>query len=423
MRQDGASTDRTVKRPFWTPARILAICLVILALGGAAYLYPFLSRWAGTDRSIDIRRVNIGEVTRGDLLRDVSVEGKIIAADRPTLVSPAQGVASLLVKAGDILGKGDALARIESPELQNRLKQEQSTLLSMQAEIERQRIAGRQDDQQNRQQAALLELKLAAGKRAMERAQRLFEEGLGSSVDFEKARDDVEVISLELSHARNKVDLAKGVMDFELQTKELELRRQELKVADLQRQVKELLVVSPVSGLVARVEVKDKDTVQANQALFSVVNLSEFEVEILIPENYAPEIAPETPAVILYEGREHTGRVKSISPEVESSQVKGVVVFDGKGPVGLKQNQRVSTRLILDSRRGVVKVPRGPFLESMGGRQVYVVEDGVAHLRPCRTGAVSVTEVEILEGLQAGDRIILSDLAEYGGARRILLRN
>jgi len=423
MQQDGASTDTVVHGRLITPGRAVAAVIAAAVLGAAAYYYPAFTRWARADRSVDARRLNLGEVTRGDLLRDVSVEGKIIAADRPTLVSPAQGLVSLLAKAGDVLKKGDVLARVESPELQNRLKQEQSSLQSMQSDAERQKIASRRADQENEQQVALLELKLTAAERAMERARRLFEEGLGNSIDHEKARDDVAVIRLELANARSKAKLAREMSDFEIRTRELDLQRQGLKVADLERQVSELSVLSPVSGLVARVEVKDKDTVQANQALFSVVNLSEFEVEVQIPENYAPEIAADTSASILYEGKEYPARVKSVSPEVEASQVRGIVAFDGKGPAGLKQNQRVSTRLILDARRNVLKAPRGPFLESTGGRQVYVVEEGVAYLRPIRTGAVSVTEVEILEGLRPGDRIVLSDLAEYEGASRILLRD
>ncbi len=423
IRQDGSSMDRTVKdnrrRNFWLVVALL-LCLATVPL---IYLYPSMSRWASADRSIELARLRLGEVTRGDLLRDVSVQGKIIATDHPTLVSPAQGVISLLVKAGDVLQKGAVMARIDSPELRNRLQQEQSVLLSMTSDVERQVIFNRQSDLQNQQQIALLELKQKAGEKALERARQLFEKGLGSSIDYEKAKDDLQVITLELAHNRQKTQLAKEIMDFESKTKELELDRQKLIVSDLERRVTELAVLSPVGGLVSRVDVKDKDTVQANQPLFSVVDLSNFEVEILIPENYATEIGPGTAAAVLCEGRDYPAEVKSLSPEVESSQVKGVVVFSGEAPSGLKQNQRVSTRLILDSRTDVVKVPRGPFLESMGGRQVYVVEDRVAVIRSIHVGAVSITEVEILSGLKPGETVVLSDLTQYEGTSRILLRD
>jgi HlyD family secretion protein len=102
--------------------------------------------------------------------------------------------------------------------------------------------------------------------------------------------------------------------------------------------------------------------------------------------------------------------------------VKGVVVFTVEPPDGLKQNQRVDARLVLDSRRDVIKVRRGPFLESLGGRQAYVVEDGMAVLRPIEAGAVSVTEIEIRSGLKEGETVVLSDLTRFEGVRNILIR-
>ena len=69
----------------------------------------------------------------------------------------------------------------------------------------------------------------------------------------------------------------------------------------------------------------------------------------------------------------------AVSPEVAGSQVEGTVAFVGEPPAGLRQNQRLSTRLLLEERRGVLKVPRGPFLESGAGRQIYVLAGGLAY--------------------------------------------
>jgi len=82
----------------------------------------------------------------------------------------------------------------------------------------------------------------------------------------------------------------------------------------------------------------------------------------------------------------------------------------------------VSARLVLDRRSNVLKVPRGPFVESGGGRVVYVVADGLARRRNVTLGAVSVTEVEIVDGLSEGEQIVLSDIAPFENAATVLLR-
>ena len=102
-----------------------------------------------------------------------------------------------------------------------------------------------------------------------------------------------------------------------------------------------------------------------------------------------------------------------MSPEVRSGQVTGRLRFSGEVPQGLRQNQRLSTRIVLESRDDVLKVQRGAFLDSGGGRVAYVVQDDIAVRRPIRSGATSVNEVEILEGLEPGDRIIISNLGEF----------
>ena len=93
--------------------------------------------WLGGGRSFDASRVRIAEVTRGDLVRDLSADGRVIAANSPTLYAIAGGTVALKVVAGDVVKKGQALAEIDSPELRSKLAQEGSTLASMEAEASR----------------------------------------------------------------------------------------------------------------------------------------------------------------------------------------------------------------------------------------------------------------------------------------------
>jgi HlyD family secretion protein len=113
--------------------------------------------------------------------------------------------------------------------------------------------------------------------------------------------------------------------------------------------------------------------------------------------------------------------VTAISPEVRQGEVTGRVRFAGELPTGLRQNQRVAVRILMDRRDGVLKLERGAFYEAGGGAAAYVVSDGVAVLRPIRTGAVSVREVEVLEGLAEGDQVVISDTGDFKNAARVLL--
>jgi HlyD family secretion protein len=327
------------------------------------------------------------------------------------------------VKAGTVVQTGQVLGTFKSPELESQLAQESSTLISLQAELRRQQIQSQQMNLQNQQGVGLLEVELGAARRALARAEKSREEGILNAVDFEQAKDDLQVAELKLELARKEAEFEVDSLDFEVQTRRSNAERQLLVVTELERKVEELTIRSPVDGLVSRLLVEPGEAVGSNAPLITVVDLSAFDIEIAVAENYADEISSGTEAVITLDGVQYPGQVKSISPEVEGARVKGTVTFGDHSPATLKQNQRVSTRLILETREDVVKVPRGPFLEAGGGRQAYVVADGLAVLRPIQVGSLSVTDVEIISGLEIGEQIILSDTSRFDGAQTVLLRD
>jgi HlyD family secretion protein len=102
--------------------------------------------------------------------------------------------------------------------------------------------------------------------------------------------------------------------------------------------------------------------------------------------------------------------------------VQGRAAFAGATPSTLRQNQRVSLRLLFETRPRTLILPRGAFLQSGGGRLAYVVRDGVATRTAITTGARSLSHVEITDGLRAGDQVIVSDTSDFGSAERVLLR-
>jgi HlyD family secretion protein len=420
--QGTSAIDRPVeRRRGWSRNRALAAGAIVLLLGIGWWTLPRLTRWMGSDRSADLSRLRLGEVSRGALERDLAVDGRIVAALHPTLFSPAAGLVVLNVQAGATVARGALLARIQSPEIDSRLQQERSRLLSLQGELERQKILARRAGLETRQAIDLLAVRADSARRAMARAERSREEGILNAVEFEKAQDELRLAELEHEAAKRRATLEEETLAADLRSRELEVERQRLLVAESARQADELLLRAPFDGQVSRVDVQDRDAVTPGKAILTVVDLSAFEVEIGIPEAYADEISLGTPAVLRYEGQEYPGTVRTLSPEVQGSEVRGTVAFAGATPAGLKQNQRVPARLLLERREDVLKVPRGPFLESGGGRLAYVVADDLAVRRPIQVGALSVTEVEILSGLEEGETIVISDTARFESAERVYL--
>jgi HlyD family secretion protein len=99
------------------------------------------------------------------------------------------------------------------------------------------------------------------------------------------------------------------------------------------------------------------------------------------------------------------------------------VRFNDQVPAGLRQNQRLTTRILLEEKKNVLMVQRGQFFDSGTGRVAYRVENSVAQRVPILSGATSLNTIEILEGLQAGDTIIISSTESFNGADSVLINN
>jgi len=93
--------------------------------------------------------------------------------------------------------------------------------------------------------------------------------------------------------------------------------------------------------------------------------------------------------------------------------------FVDQRPAGLRQNQRLGARILIEERPNVLKVERGPWLESGGGNIAYFVDDGVAERRSIRTGAVSLDAVEIVSGAKVGDEIVVAGAYAFGTSQRV----
>jgi HlyD family secretion protein len=404
------------------PRLIAAGAAAVILLIALALAFPAIRRWSRADRAVDASTLRFAAVTRGDLVRDLSVQARVVATLSPTLFSAGQGMVSLRTRAGSQVRQGDVLAIVESKELQAALDQAQSQLLTSRAELDRQKIITRQSQLRSRQQVDLLSLRLDAAKRQLERVKYTYGEGVSNKADFETAQDNVRIATMELEQARSELALARETLGFELATREQQVRRQESVAGELQKRVSDLTIRAPFDGMVATVAVQDRDAVAANQPVLTVVNLSSLELEIALPEEYANETSIGTPAVISFQNRDYPGRVTAISPEVVNSQVVATVAFDGTRPDGLKQNQRLTTRLTFEAKRNVLKVARGAFVEAEGGRAAYVVDGKMATRRDIVTGSSSVGEIEIVSGLREGERIVVSDTAPFERARNVMLR-
>jgi HlyD family secretion protein len=421
MLRDTSAQDRVIepKNPLKRHRKLIVAVLIGIALLGV--LIFILARYSGAGSSVDRSRVSIATVERGNFVRDIAADGQVVAAVSPTLYANALGTVTLKVHAGDTVAKGQVLAVVDSPDLTAKMSQEEATLVSLRLDWQRATLDAEHKLSQLRDAYDQAEVDQKTAQRERDRSRKAYELGSYSELQALRAEDALEKAQFAFQQAKSTYDSQPKQNRFDIDSKKALLDRQQFLVDDLKRQVDGLNVKSPVDGQVGQVQVADRASVAKDAPLLTVVDLSALEVEIKVTESLARDLRSGMTADLEGGGHHWQGVVSGVSPEVVAGQVTARLRFGTEKPAGLRQSQRLSVRIFLDRRDNVLMVDRGSFVDQEGGGFAYVVHGNIAERHPVQLGAASIAKVEILEGLSAGDQIVISGTDAFNGAQRVIL--
>ncbi len=423
MIRDTSAQDRMVEVKPNRKRRLILIGAGVLVLGLLVWLAPGIGRLFSASASVSSSRLAFATVERGLFVRDIAAEGKVVAAVSPTLYATYGGAVTLQVHAGDTVKKGQVLAIVDSPELRNKLAQEQSKGDAMQVDYLQAQVDARSKRSELQKALDNAQIDEKSAETNLDREQKASAAGAATGVEVDQAKDVLEKARITLAHAKADLGISGDSLKFNIQAKKLAHENQMLVVQDLQRQVDDLKVKSPVDGQVGQLFIAERATVAKDAQLLSVIDLSALQVEMQVPESFARDLGIGMSGEISGNGHVWKGLVSAISPEVVNGQVSARLRFDGETPKQLRQNQRLSVRVLLDKRDNVLTVQRGSFVDESGGSYAYVVRDRIATKTPIRVGASSIDKVEILDGLKEGDRIVISGTDSFKSAATVAISN
>ncbi|WP_282166348.1 efflux RND transporter periplasmic adaptor subunit [Shewanella japonica] len=372
-------------------------------------------------RSVDSKDLRMATITRGTLVRDIATTGKIVAANAPVLYSTEQGVVTLLSQPGDEVDQGQVVAQIDSPKLRSRFQQEQSVFAAMESDLERAKLDARREQLRVSQVLDMAKVDLEAADRESRRGDQLIENSLISRIDFEKGKDELHKANLLHQHALQEVDLMRDTLTFELKNRALEVDRQALVVTELARQIAALDIKAPVKGIIGNWLVEQKARIGASQPMLTVVDLSAFEAELAVPESYADDLGIGMDVELSFGSVTVMGHLSSISPEVRNREVTARVRFEAIDSLSLRQNQRLSARVLLENRPNVLMVKRGDFL-NRGGATAFVMNDDMVQRKAVTLGARSMSEIEVIDGAKEGDVWVISGTETFKNDTQIQIR-
>lgn len=405
-----------VPRKFWPwigGGVIIVAALVWLGLGNFA-----------STLKVDRKGMSIGEAKDGRFDDYVSVDG-IVAPIQVVQISPEEGgvVLQKVVEEGTHVRKGDIIVRLSNSNLDLQILNAESELAEKQDMLRNTQLSLEQDQLNNRNEAAQLAMDVKAKKRAYDHQASLQKEQLNSREDYLKAKEDYEL-------ANEKNTLIQQRLRKTTQLHRAQMDQMNDNLASMQRNVQlvrerkaKLDVRSTIDGEVGQLDVELGQNIAPGQKIGVINDLSDYKVQAQVDEHYIDRVHQGLSASFEQNGKRYALAVRKVYPEVKDGRFKIDFVFSGARPANIRTGQTYYVDLQLGEAKRAVLISKGTFYSVTGGQWIFVLsKDGRhAYRRNIRIGRQNPQYYEVLEGLEPGERIILSGYEAYKDYKELSL--
>ena len=397
-----------VPRKYWAwlgGGIVVAAALAWLALGNYA-----------STLKVERRGLSIGDVRKAQFDDYVSVDGSVVPI-QVVQIAPEEGgvVLEKVVEEGAHVHRGDVIVRLGNSNLDLEILNAESELAEKQNMLRNTQITMEQDRLSNQNEAAQLAMEVQARKRAYGQHTALQQEQLNSRDEYLKAKEDYE-----LAVKKNALVQQKMRKDAQLRRAQVDQMNDNLssmmRNVQLVRQRKERLNVrSQIDGEVGQLDIELGQSISPGQKIGVINDLTDYKVEARVDEHYIDRVHRGLTATFDQNGRRYRLTVRKVYPEVRDGRFKIDFVFAGARPVSIRTGQTYYVDLQLGQAKQAVLIPKGTFYSVTGGSWIFVLDkDGhKAYRRNIRIGRQNPEYYEVLEGLEPGERVIVSGYEGY----------
>lgn len=395
-------------RKYWPWAGGGLLVIVIL-------VWLATSNFSSTLR-VDRRGLNIGTVENAQFDDYVSVDGSVVPI-QVVQISPEEGgvVLEKTVEEGAHVKKGDVIVRLNNSNLDLEILNAESELAEKQNMLRSTQLSMEQDNLNNRNEALQLKMDVQTKRRAYKHQAALQKEELNSREEYLKAKEDYELAvqkeeliqqRLKKTNELNRSQVAQMTGDLASMRKNVELVRQRKAKLDVR---------STIDGEIGLLDVELGQSISPGQKIGVINDLSDYKVEAQVDEHYIDRVHTGLQATFEQNGRKYRLRVRKVYPEVREGRFKIDFVFRGERPKNIRTGQTYYVDLQLGEAKKAIIIPKGTFYSVTGGSWIFVLDkDGrKAYRRKIRIGRQNPQYYEVLEGLEPGEKVIVSGYEGY----------
>ena len=417
------SMDRKIENKGKARRRIVYISSGAVVFLAVLYIIVFGDK--SSRLNVDTDRITIEEV-RADVFQDYIAVIGTTNPIRTIYLDAMEGgrVEEILLEEGSMLKEGNVIVRLSNTNLLLDIMFRESELAERENNLRTTRLQMEQNKLTLRSQLLEIDYQLQTQQRLFKKNEALFQARHISQEEYEKSKEHVDYLS-----KRRQLLVENQVQDSIFrgtQVRQLEesIDRMHQNLRMIKKKLDDLDVKAPAEGLLASLNVEIGESVTSGFRLGQVHILDAYKLQVEIDEHYISRVSRGLKGEFEFAGSDYDLQLSRIYPEVRNGRFSVDMEFTGEVPEKIRIGQTFRIRLELGESRNAVLIPRGGFYQSTGGQWVYVVDPSgsFATKRNIRIGRQNPRFYEVLEGLEEGEKVIVSSYDNYGNVDKLILK-
>ena len=395
---------------------------------GVAALALFIGWLVLRDNSstlrVDAQLLNVATVEQGEFNDYVRLTGSVQPMTTVQLSPLESGVVERIVaEEGTQVKRGDVILEMSNNSLSMQILQSEADLAEKQNILRNTMISMEQERLALRQEKLQLDLEVSRLKRTFEQNQSLYNDKLLAREDYLRSKEDYE-----LAVGRRNLVLERQRQDSLYRSSQVEQMEESLlsmqrNMELIRQRVDNLKVKAPIDGEVGMLDAVLGQSLQQGANIGQVNDLTTYKVQAQIDEHYIDRITTGLVASFERQDTRYEMQLRKVYPEVRNGQFKADFRFVGDAPENIRSGQTYYLNLQLGEAAEAILIPRGSFYQATGGKWIYVLDatGEKAYRREIRIGRQNPQYYEVIEGLQPGEKVIVSSYDNFGDNEVLIL--
>lgn len=415
--------DRVIEKKKWTTKKILNITAI--AAFSIFILYLLFFRDKRSKLYVDKSQITIASVMESKFQEFIPVDG-VVFPRNTIYIDAVQGgfVEKVYVEDGAILQKGDTILKLANANMELSLMEQETRIFDAINNLQNTKIGLEQNKFYRQQEILELEYQIDQAKIDFERKQKLYQEEVISQKEYEDAERDNKytIKQLAISIELKKLDS----ISFENRSQQINMtmNRMHNNLDMLRANLENLYIKSPTDGQLSSFSVEIGETKSAGEHLGQIDMRDGFKLRANIDERYISRVYIGQGAEFDFAGKTYFLAIGKIYTDVTNGSFQVDMYFEGDQPTQIKRGQTLQLRLSFSSPTDAIIVKRGGFFQETGGNWIYIVDASgdFATKRKIKIGRQNTNYYEVMEGLEAGENVIISSYDSFGSKEKLVFK-